>query len=244
MAPKRVEEALLQVPAPQGDRPVPPDRLLRLDVRASQKTALPSRMEIYPRGMGAVRAVKLGMGSLLGPKSLAVRQIQERIGSRYPVAEPLPGPPALDRLLAEAGIALEWDGEQRRYVPQRRRSTDRWSSSTLPRVATGAGAGEAAAPEVEHARLLEQRIGNAVAQQRFLVLSVAPRHLLRAEQELAARFAVQRISLEALLIEQMKALAAQAGARWEVVLRADAAAPGSRDWRNLLTLVRRAGGGT
>jgi hypothetical protein len=32
-------------------------------------------MEIYPKGMPAPRALKLGMGSLLGPKALTVQQI-------------------------------------------------------------------------------------------------------------------------------------------------------------------------
>ena len=110
LAPIRVSEELLSVSAPEGDRTIPPDRLVRLGVRASEKAALSSRMEIYPRGMPAARALKLGMGSLLGPKSLTIKQIQQRIGSRYPEAEPIPGPPALDRLLAEAGIELVWDG--------------------------------------------------------------------------------------------------------------------------------------
>ena len=47
-------------------------------------------------------------------------------------------------------------------------------------------------------------------------------------------------SLEAALIRHMKAEALRSGADWSVVLRADAAAPGSRDWQNLLVLVRRA----
>ena len=38
----------------------------------------------------------------------------------------------------------------------------------------------------------------------------------------------------------MRTVAAAAGARWDVVLQADAAPPDSRDWRNLQILVRRA----
>lgn len=38
----------------------------------------------------------------------------------------------------------------------------------------------------------------------------------------------------------MKALAEQSRANWEVVLRADSAARDGRDWRSLVTLVRRA----
>src|SRR5262249_40030481 len=106
LAPSRIVEELQAVPSPEGDPKLTPDRLLRLAVAVSQQAPLSSRMEIYPRGMEAARALKLGSGSLLGPKALTVEHIQQRIASRYPQAEPLPGRPALDDLLREAGI--EW----------------------------------------------------------------------------------------------------------------------------------------
>ena len=240
LAPIRVSEELLSVTAPEGDRAIPPDRLVRLGVRASEKAALSSRMEIYPRGMAVVRALKLGMGSLLGPKSLTVKQIQQRIGSRYPEAELVPGPPALDRLLAEAGIELVWDGANQSYSPRLPRPSYLTTTSTLHRMGTASLAGENLTPEIEDAWVLEERIQKAVEQKRFLVLSVAPKHLMRAERELLQRFPVQRMSVEALVIEQMKVLADQTGASWDVVLRADNTEHGSKDWRNLVTLVRRA----
>lgn len=240
LAPIRVSEELLNIPAPEGDRAIPPDRLIRLGVRASEKAALSSRMEIYPRGMPAARALKLGMGSLLGPKSLTVKQIQQRIGSRYPEAELIPGPPALDRLLAEAGIELVWDGANQSYSPKLHRPSYLSTTSTLHRMETASLGGESVTPEIEDAWVLEERIQQAVSRHRFLVLSVAPKHLLRAERELLQRFPVQCVSVEALVIEQMKTLAQQAGASWEVVLRADSTERGSKDWRNLVTLVRRA----
>ena len=48
------------------------------------------------------------------------------------------------------------------------------------------------------------------------------------------------MSLEALLLQEMKATAAALEARWEAVLQADAAAPESVDSRRLQILVRRA----
>ena len=111
------------------------------------------------------------------------------------------------------------------------------TSSTLHRLSTAPGAEGAASPEVEAARALEARLQQAVAAHRFLVLTVAPRHLLRAEAEIVERFPVMRISLEALLIAEMKALARTAGAKWEVVLKADSASPHSTDWRRLQLLV-------
>jgi hypothetical protein len=96
------------------------------------------------------------------------------------------------------------------------------------------------APEVEAALALEERLASAVTGRRFLVLTVAQRYLLRAEDEVVRRFPVTRMSLAALLLQEMKATAAALGARWEVVLQADAAAPESADCRRLQTLVQRA----
>ncbi|MGR9105356.1 MAG: BREX system serine/threonine kinase PglW [Gammaproteobacteria bacterium] len=236
----RVSEALSGIPAPEDDLPIPPDRLIRLGARASERAALSSRMEIYPKGMPAARALKLGMGSLLGPKSLTIKQIQQRIGSRYPEAAPIPGPPTLDGLLAEAGIELVWDGVNQSYSPKLHRPSYLSTTSTLHRLGTSSQSGESTTPEIEDARALEERIKNAVGQKRFLVLSVAPKHLLLAENELARRFPVRAVSIERLLITKMKDLAARASANWDVVLRADSMEPGSRDWRNLVTLVHRA----
>jgi len=201
-------------------------------------------MELYPQHMEAARALKLGIGSLLGPKALTVRQIQQRIASRYPLAEPVPGPPALDELLREAGIELLWDGTgadgKGVYRPKYGLPAISSTSSTLPRLSTAPGPGVATSPEVEAAFALEARLQQAVTAHRFLVLTVAPKHLLRAEAEMVQRFPVTRISLEALLIEEMKAIAAAAGAKWDVVLKADAAAHHSTDWRRLQLLVRQA----
>jgi hypothetical protein len=244
LAPLRVVEELQAVPPPEGDPTLTPDRLLRLAAAAAQHAALSSRMELYPRGMAAARALKLGVGALLGPKELTAQHIQQRIASRYPHAEPVPGRPALDELLQEAGIAWVWDdtGAEGKgaYRPKYRPADTPARTSTLPRLSTAAPPGASLSPEIEAAHILEERLSRAVHEHRFLLLTVAPRHLLRAEAEIVRRFPVLRLSLEALLLQAMQATAAAVGARWEVVLQADAASHDSRDWRNLHTLVRRA----
>jgi hypothetical protein len=48
------------------------------------------------------------------------------------------------------------------------------------------------------------------------------------------------MSLETMLLQEMKTTATAIGARWDVVLQADAATPESPDWRRLQTLVQRA----
>lgn len=158
------------------------DRRLRLAVASSQTAALSSRMELYPQNIDAARALKLGIGSLLGPKALSVRQIRQRIASRYPLAAPVPGPPALDDLLREAGIELLWDGTGAEgegvYRPKYDASAPASRTSTLPRFSTAAGTGKPASPEEEAAEALEMRLQQAVTAHRFLVLTVAPRRRL------------------------------------------------------------------
>ena len=240
LTPTRVTEELQALPRPEGEPPMPLERLLRLAVAASQHAALSSRMEIYPQRMEAARALKLGVGSLLGPKALTVQQIRQRIASRYPQAEPVPGLPMLDDLLQETGIALVWDSTQSVYSFRPAPLEASSATSSLQRLSTTPGPGVAVSPEVEAARALEARLTRAVTERRFLLLTVAPSHLLRAEAEIVRRFAVQRLSLEAVLLREMQATAAAVGAQWDVVLQADTAPLQSTDWRNLQTLVRRA----
>jgi hypothetical protein len=244
LTPTRAAEELQAIAQPEGDPKIAPDRILRLAVAAARTAALSSRLELYPRGMEAARALKLGSGSLVGPKALTVQQIQQRIASRYPQAEPLPGRPSLDDLFRNAGIDLDWDGEafdgqgayRHRSIPPEPSPT----TSTLPRLSTSSQPGLPLSPDAEAACALEERLRRAVQEHRFLILTVGPRYLLRAEEEIVRRFPVMRMSLEALLIQEMKTTAATLGARWEVVVKADAASRQSADWHRLQALVRRA----
>ena len=231
-SPARVREELAAVEAPSGMPPLDPDRCVRLAVRAAARAELSSRGELYPHGMAAARAVKLGASSLLGPRELTAPQLRERLASRYPAAERLPGRPRLDELLDAAGLKLAWDRERARYrarTPPHRRTTGTTSSP--------AGAGD---QEAYAADALDERLRRTIRAQGFLALSVPPRYFMDAERYLAAGFELAAFSLEAELIRHMRALAAELGADWQVVVAADKAPSGSVDHRRLNQLVQRA----
>ena len=121
-----------------------PDRILRLAVQSAARAAVSSRGELYPRGMAAARAAKLGASSLLGPTKLSEQEIRKRVASRYPEAQPLPGRPGLDELLETAGLKLAWDESTRTYhSPAARSSYASSSSSALSSASGDDGAGEA-----------------------------------------------------------------------------------------------------
>lgn len=243
----RVVERLREVAAPAELRPVTDARLVRLAATASKTAAVSSRLEIYPRSMPALRALRLAHGALAGAKDLSEEDVRSRVAGRYPEAEPLPGRPELDRLLEEAGIDLHWsadarDGAGGYRFPSLADSTGGSSTSILPRFATRMEMEPAVAevePEVAEARIFERKLARSLEEGGFLLLATTPAKLPYAEEEILRRFALARRDLDALLIESMRQQATKAKVDWRIVLEADAAACDSRDWRNLLTLVDR-----
>ena len=233
-SPARVLEELAAVTSPADIGRLDPNRILHLAVRVATRAALSSRGELYPRGMAAARAAKLGAASLLGPTKLTESQIRKRIESRYPEAEPLPTRPALDVLLEEAGLKLGWEAQDQAYHSLPRRPTHLASTSTNEMFAADGDGG------LDDAGALNDRLKRVVVARGFLALSVGPRHLLNAEQHLATEAGLTPFSLEAGLIRHMRAVAGEVGADWRVVVAADAAPEGSTNRRRLGQLVRRA----
>jgi serine/threonine protein kinase len=78
------------------------ERLIELAAEASTHAARSSRLELYPRGLSAARALQLSSAALSG--ELTPEQVQQRVKARYPEAEELPARPALDALLETYGL--------------------------------------------------------------------------------------------------------------------------------------------
>jgi hypothetical protein len=244
LSPQRASEALQGVPAPEGLVPPAPARLLKLAAATSSRAALSSRGEIYPRGMGPAQAIALAVGSLYGPRVLTVAQIGERVLGRYPDAAPLPQPPDLDRLLAEAGLDLVWRPDRPEGPAYERPGAGfgptAGSSTAYQRLDTFVAAGMPPTPEVAAARQLEVKLDAAARGGGFLALSCALRLARHAEAELLRRFDLERLSLDALLLAAMRDQAQALKVSWPLVSRADGGGPAGADWNRLLQLVNRA----
>ncbi len=91
-------------------------RLVRLAAAASRNAAVTPRLEIYPRDLDAVRALRLAQAGLVSPRpglersrQLDEAQVRARVRTRFPeLAAELPPRPALDTALREAGFELDW----------------------------------------------------------------------------------------------------------------------------------------
>ncbi len=242
-SPRRVEEALAAVSRPDSDQPMSPERRLKLAVATAPDVALSSRHELYPVGMAAERALRMGSNALLGPRRLPVAQLHSRIHSRFPRAEPLPDRPELDDLLRKVEIPLKWHSASESlpagYAPPSRGSGLTRHTTTIRRRTTASLAGELG-PEAQAAQRFEDTLGRAIRDCRVLIVTCDLPRLELAAHELAQRMSLQPISLDHLLIKAMREQAATAKADWRVVLQADRAARDSAAWRRLNALVQRA----
>jgi serine/threonine protein kinase len=252
LPPARVLEMLEGVPLPSteqlgGNPPAPltPTRLLRLAASASRKAAVSSRQEMYPRGMAPIQALRQSLGALVGPSELKAKDIQDRVRGRYPEASALPDRPGLDRLLEESGAPLSWDitaaesrGAYRLATLGRGQTAG--TTTQFSRHGTLLTNHAPADGDAAQAAVVQERLARSLEQGGLLVLTVQPRIARHADPELLHRFpAVKRINFDALLLAALREQAQAMKVDWSVVLKADAADPGSRHWVNLQRLVQR-----
>lgn len=242
-SPRRVEDALSAIAAPAGDPPISPERRLRLAAAAAPGVALSSRLELYPVGLSAERALRLGANTLLGARRLSVEQLHSRIHSRFPEAEHLPGRPALDRLLQEIDFPLAWheaeEGLPAGFAMRSQPTGLTRLTSTLKRFTTAMHPGEEAGAASELAQRFDATVRRALADGRVLLVTAEMKFVERAAVELCHEHGLAAVSFDRLLIDALRSEAVRAHADWDVVLRADAAEHGSADWRRLNALVQR-----
>jgi serine/threonine protein kinase len=247
--PLRVFQELYEVkppPQPHGCQPFGNERLLKLASAMSRTAAVSSRQELYPRGMAAERALRLGIGALSGlglgdgEAGFSIEQIRDRLKSRYPEAEPLPNRPELDELLRKVGFDVRWQSETSTYH-RRVEPVLVTSGSSLPKrqaTATSARKGEMT-PEKAEARQFQERLSHAYSDGGFLVLTVRPSRMRACDDELRRRFRLERVSFDDLLLEALHKEADALEIDWKVIEQADGSDPSSQDWINLLHLVAR-----
>jgi len=242
-SPQRCLERLQSVPSPalpEGCVEFGTERLCRLAVAISEKAALSPRMEIYPHGMSAQRALRLSVQAISGigmGETIKAESIRQRIAARYPAAEPLPDHPLLDEWMDELKLDLIWVEAIQQY--RRRTPPGNVSSGTLapslPRSVTSRRTPTTPA-EIE-CHTFEERMRFVLREGGFLVLSVKPGKALDCEESLPSRFGLERMSLDGLLIKHLKQQAEAKRVKWSKLDQADNAPHDSRDWQNLIRLV-------
>jgi serine/threonine protein kinase len=214
---------------------VPAERLVALAADASSKAALSARLELYPRGLSAERALRLSASALSSPR-LTPERIRQVVALRYPEAEPLPSEgQRLESLLQGLGLTLR-DGffERAALFVQSTEGTQ---------IAHGARAARARKPttdpEEQARREFEERVKVAARSRAFRVLEVNAAYADRAGAELAAMLGVTPISLEREVLHALDALVREREIGDDnVVYDTDHKGPdGSEDWAMLCEFV-------
>lgn len=242
-------------------------RMVELAAAASRNAAATPRLEIYPRDLPLVRALRLTQAGLvpLTPGIPAERQpglrpdeIHERVRARFPeltdggggTALPIGGP--LTTALREAGFDLKLETREDtgtlRYLPAQDEAHSSFLSAQGRRHSTRSGALTRYAddPQLASAVRAEERLMASAGRDGFRALTVRAGAGERAAAELAgseSRFGAERVSVTELFLAAMHELV-QPGTKptWDTILRADAAAPGTKGALKLAEYTRTAWG--
>jgi hypothetical protein len=207
------------------------ERLARLAGRLPTRAAVSGHGELHDRDISAAAAVGRTLTGLGARQQVIPQEVRDRVRARFPALPPLPERPRLDEVIAEAGLPLVYDEQERVYRSREVRS-DTTGLATFPPSQVAVAAEETVATGAAGQRLRESARARS-----FLALGVEAVRLDRALELLVRRHGVAVVDVTRVLIETLRRQAEQAGVPWHVVRAADAAAPGTRDAMGLAALV-------
>ncbi|MFI9309540.1 BREX system serine/threonine kinase PglW [Streptomyces triculaminicus] len=245
-------------------------RIVDLAAAASLNAAATPRLEIYPRDLPLVRALRLTQAGLvpLIPGVPEARQpgltgadVHERVRARFPelvvrdsrgnLTHELPTDGPLTKELRDAGFDLtsstREDTGTPRYLPTRLDNSSSYLTSGAWRQATDVGAVTrySADPLLAGAVRAEERLTASAQRDGYRVLTVRQDNAWNAVRELrrADRFGAEVVSATELFLEAMHALVPpETKPTWETLLKADVAEPGSRGAMKFAEYARTAWG--
>lgn len=232
--PDQVVRELRTAELPQDVGPFTDPRLVRLAAAASPAVSVSTRLELYPTGMNAERAIEECRAALLERHGLTPSDVVDRIRARFPDALEPPSRPQLDRLLEP--LELTWDEGQHRYVLPAR-------GGVLSTTRTSAGHTTSfPSPDERDAAIrdIDERLDRIAQAGGFLALTVDRRRIRHAVPALVSQLEGTHLDLDGMLIAEMRRIIGETrGARWEAALEADAK-KGERAWTLLNQVVDRA----
>ncbi|MEU5210131.1 BREX system serine/threonine kinase PglW [Streptomyces sp. NPDC020742] len=233
-------------------------RTAEIAVAASTRAALTPRLEIYPRDLHLVRALRITQAGVVAVQpgveeerqpGLTVDALHKRVATRFPdlgtdplAPRELPTGSALVRDLKQAGfelkLATRYD-KVLRLIPERPAGD---ATAGLTSGSWGASAARRSAPTqydadaaVAAAVKAEQRLAHSAQQDGFRVLTVPQRRAEAAVRWLAGKpYGARPVSLTGLFVAELRGVVSEAARpTWETILKADAAEPGSRAHQQL-----------
>lgn len=212
------------------------DALTALAAAASTHAARSSRLELYPRGLSAARALELTSPALTG--MLLPERIRSLVEQRYPEAEPLPPRPALDALLEP--LQLRWNPSSHCYVRPgesgQTQFTEDWTR--IPTLTTVPTAQRAIHPSHVEVNDFEAQVAVALERQGLRVITASATYLPEVALALRDRFGLRLVDLDRAFLERFERYRASEDIKEAQVYGADALGPDGEDWPQLLSVAR------
>jgi len=208
-------------------------RLLRLATALARDAVLSGSNELYHRDLSVTDALALALKGAGGTQAVTAHEIRDRVRARFPALPPLPDRPRLDQLISDARLGLVYDDAEHGYRWPTRAADTKSLASRQATITASAG------PQLVNGGRSGHRLTESAATRSFLALGVDADRADRAVEALTGRFGASVIDVTGVLIDAMRAQAAEVGLPWDLVQAADAAPPGSRDAAGLAALVQR-----
>lgn len=230
-------------------------RMVELAAAASANAAATPRLEIYPRDLPLVRALRLTQAGLVRwipgqpegrQPGLTAEDIHERVRARFPelvvpdgrggTTHELPTGGPLTKALRDAGFELSLstrEGEGTlRYLPARVDDASSYLTTGVWRHSTRTGAMTRYVddPLLAGAVRAEERLLASARRDGFRVLTVGQRSVREALNGLRSeRLGAEAVSVTELFLQALRAqVTPGTKPTWETLLKADAAEPGSK----------------
>ncbi|AXB42697.1 BREX system serine/threonine kinase PglW [Amycolatopsis albispora] len=216
-----VVRELRAVPPPEGLPPLADTRLVELASVMSEHAAASPRLELYPRELDLVRALRISQAAAGVRRDRGITQpdLIAKVRARFPaldVDERLTHVDLEDALHA-AGFPLNYDAADKVFRPpaleQSRFTT---SSSAL----SGHGHGRAAGADPHE--VLTRKLTAAIKRGGFLALTLRGAYLPGTPEGIAARYPVRMIDVDREFVSAFRALVAERGQDWAKVSKLDA----------------------
>ncbi len=244
-------------------------RMVELAAAASANAAATPRLEIYPRDLSLVRALRLTQAGLVRriegvpegrQPGLTSEDVHERVRARFPelavpdarggLTHELPTGGQLTKALRDAGFELSFstreDTGTLRYLSTRVDDASTYLTSGAQRHSTRTGTATRYVddPQLAGAIRAEERLLASARRDGYRVLTVSQRLVRDAMRELGGeRLGAETVSVTELFLEALHAQV-MPGTKptWETLLKADAAEPGSKGAVRFAEFVRTAWG--
>ncbi|MEU5877897.1 BREX system serine/threonine kinase PglW [Spirillospora sp. NPDC047279] len=213
---------LRRIAPPDGMRPLSDDRLVRLAAAVGQDAMASPALQLYPRGLDLAKALRLAQAGagVRHPQGITLADLLRKTQARFPdldVYAPVPTHVRMEEALQEAGFPLRYDTVTERFLPP---APARHLTSSGTTTSTSRYPGTVPAGQTRE-EMVAAQLATAAQQGGFLALTVDVKRLPGTASALAAAYPVVPVDVAEAFLAEFRALAAEHGADWGQVLRAD-----------------------